>query len=101
MRFICATAMILMLAMPAFAQSQNRGQTPGPPPAAPKSQQEIEAERAAEQAYKKSLGNIPDQLPVDPWGNARSANAPATTTKTPEAKKLPAKPGGTANLSRP
>ena len=96
MRFICATAMILMLAMPAFAQSQNRGQTPGPPPAAPKSQQEIEADRAADRAYKKSLGNIPDQPPADPWGTARGTDAPKTAAKNPVVKK-PIKSGGTAN----
>jgi hypothetical protein len=96
MRIICAAAMILILALPAFAQSQNRGQTPGPPPAAPKSQQEIEADRAAEQAYKKSLGNIPDQPPADPWGTARGTDAPKTAAKNTVVKK-PIKTGGTAN----
>jgi hypothetical protein len=42
--------MIAMLAVPAYAQSQNSKDPP-------KSPQEIEAERAAEQAYKKSLSN--------------------------------------------
>jgi hypothetical protein len=98
MRIICAAAMILLLAMPAFAQSsQSKSQTPGPPPPPPKSRQEIDAERKAEQDYKKSLGNIPDQPPADPWGNARSANPPQTTAKSPAGKKLPAKSGSTAN----
>lgn len=107
MRVVCAAAMIAMLAGPVYAQSQGRGQTPGPPPPPPKSQQEIDAERAAERAYKNSLGNIPDQPPADPWGNARSMDAPKTAAKTPAPetpaakiaapKKPPAKPGGTAN----
>jgi hypothetical protein len=82
-----------MLVGSAYAQSQ---QTPGPPAPPPKSQQEIDAERKAEQAYKKSLGNIPDQPPADPWGNARSIDAPKTA-KTPVTKKPPSKTGSTAN----
>jgi hypothetical protein len=98
MRVVCAAAMIAMLAGPVYAQSQGKGQTPGPPPPPPKSQQEIDAERAAERAYKNSLGNIPDQPPADPWGNARSMDAPKTAAaKIPAAKKPPARPGGTAN----
>ena len=85
MRVFCAIAMIALLAGPAYAQSQKP--PPGPPPPPPKSQQEIEAERAAERAYKSSLGNIPDKAPADPWGNARSMDAPKTATKTPPAAK--------------
>jgi hypothetical protein len=97
MRSIFAAAMILLLAMPAFAQSsQSKSQTPGPPPPPPKSKQEIDAERKADQDYKKSLGNIPDQPPADPWGNARGTDAPKTGTKTTAVKK-PTKTGGTAN----
>jgi hypothetical protein len=74
MRTVGVAAMIVMLALagPAYAQSNVKGQTPGPPPPAPMSPQEIQAERAAEKAYKSSLGNIPDQPAADPWGNARS-----------------------------
>lgn len=36
---------------------------------------DIQDDKAAAQAYKRSLGNIPDQAaPTDPWGNARSAS---------------------------
>lgn len=36
---------------------------------------EIQDEKAAAQAYKRSLGNIPDQAaPTDPWGGARGAS---------------------------
>lgn len=108
MRVVCAAAVIAMLAGPVYAQSQGRGQTPGPPPPPPKSQQEIDAERAAERAYKNSLGNIPDKPPADPWGSARSIDAPnapkdtskdtsKAAAKTPAAKQPPAKTGSTAN----
>ncbi|HVX76657.1 MAG TPA: hypothetical protein VHB49_11040 [Bradyrhizobium sp.] len=37
---------------------------------------EIQDEKAAAQAYKRSLSNIPDQAaPTDPWGGARGASA--------------------------
>jgi hypothetical protein len=51
-----------------------------------KTQQQIAAERAAEEAYKRSLGNIPDRGSADPWGNVR----PDATPK-PLAKAAPAK----------
>jgi len=96
MKVLFAAAMIAMLAGPACAQSQ-----------APKTLEEmmdaktpdqIEKERAADRAYKDSLKKIPDaKAPADPWGNARSSNAPATAAKTPAGKKLPAKTGSAAN----
>ena len=53
-----------------------------------KTPQEKAAEKAAEQAYKRSLGNIPDQGPTDPWGAVRgNSDAPkASTTKASAAK---------------
>lgn len=74
MRVFLAATIIALLAGPACAQSKSvpkYGETDKD-----KTPQEIAAERAAEQAYKKSLGNIPDQGPTDPWGNVRSENAP-------------------------
>ena len=61
-----------------------------------KTPQEKAAEKAAEQAYKRSLGNIPDQGPTDPWGAVRgNSYAPkASTTKASAAK---AKKTKTAN----
>ena len=93
MRTICAAAMIALVTSPAYAQLNDGKAPPGPPPAPPKSQQEIKAERDAAQAYKKSLGNIPDQPPADPWGIARGATDPKTPAKTPAKKK----PTATAN----
>jgi len=93
MRVFAAAAVIALLAGPAYAQSQpvpkygdaDKEKTP----------QQIEAERAAERAYKRSLGNIPDQGPTDPWGNLRSDGAPKPVTKAAPAKRT--KTGNTAN----
>jgi hypothetical protein len=94
MRVIFAAAMIAILAGPAFAQINGGKTPPGPPPPPAKSRQEIEAERAAERAYKDSLHNIPDRPAADPWGNARGVDAPKAAAKTPAKR---AKTDGTAN----
>ncbi|MFL5188489.1 MAG: hypothetical protein ACJ8CF_04680 [Microvirga sp.] len=52
-----------------------------------KSRQEIAAEKEAEKAYKRSLGNIPDQAPIDPWGNVRSDSPPKPVAKASSAKR--------------
>ena len=97
MRIFLTAAVIALMAMagPAYAQKQvprygeeDKDKTPA----------EKEADKAAEQAYKRSLGNIPDQGSTDPWGNVRSDNAPKTATKTTAktaAKPATAKPAKT------
>jgi hypothetical protein len=92
MRAVCAAVMIVLFAVPAYAQQKavpRYGDTAGKTP------QEIAAEREAEKAYNKSLGNIPDKGPTDPWGNVRSDAAPKPVAKDAPAKR--AKAGGTAN----
>jgi hypothetical protein len=42
-----------------------------------KTPQEKEADKAAQRAYERSLGNIPAQKNTDPWGTVRSDDAPA------------------------
>jgi hypothetical protein len=92
MRVFLAAVVIALLAGPVYAQSQH---VPGYGEAdKEKSPQEIAADRAAEQAYKKSLGNIPDQSASDPWGNVRSERAPKTAAKAAPAKRT--KPDNTA-----
>jgi hypothetical protein len=83
MRVFCAAAVIALLAGPAYGQSSvpRYGDTEKT-----KSPQEIEAEREAERAYKRSLSNIPEQSAADPWGNVRSNSAPKATAKTAPAK---------------
>jgi hypothetical protein len=46
-----------------------------------KTRQERENDKAAQQAYKRSLGNVPDKGPSDPWGNVRSDSAPKSVAK--------------------
>ena len=94
MRVLHAAAVIALLAAPAYAQQKSipkYGEVP-----ADKTRSEIEDDRAAERAYKRSLGNIPDQTPTDPWGNARSVDAPKAVAK-PSPAKPKTKTSGTAN----
>jgi hypothetical protein len=84
MKILGAVAVIALLAGPAYAQSQpvprygdvDKGKSP----------QEIQADKEAEKAYKRSLGNIPEQKSADPWGAVRSDNAPKAAAKTAPAK---------------
>jgi hypothetical protein len=103
MRVFRIAAMTALLAGPAYAQ-----QTEAPMPRygdidkPAKTQQQMDNDKEAEKAYKSSLGNIPDKGPTDPWGNARSTEAPKPATKpvTKAAKVAPkpqAKTGDTAN----
>ena len=85
MRVVAAAVIVAFLAGPAFAQQkpvQQYGEEDKE-----KTTQEKNAERDAEQAYKRSLGNIPAQKPVDPWGNVRSDNSAKPEAKAPPAKK--------------
>ena len=79
-----ATVVIAALAGPAWAQG-------GPPKYGetdkPKTSADIAAEKDAERAYRRSLGNIPEQQKTDPWGTVRSDSAPPkAAVKAPPAK---------------
>jgi hypothetical protein len=93
MRVFCAAAVIALLAGPAYAQTQSVPKYGDPDKV--KSPQEIEAEREAERAYRRSLSNIPDKGASDPWGNVRSDSAPKPAAKVAPAKRT--KTGNTAN----
>jgi hypothetical protein len=85
MRVFCAVAVIALLVAPAHAQTQSiptYGET-----AKAKSPQEIQTEKEADKAYHRSLGNIPDQGPTDPWGNVRTDNPAKPVAKTSSAKR--------------
>ena len=84
MRVVAAAVVIAFLAGPAFAQQQKPIPRYGEEDKA-KSAQEKQDERDAEKAYRRSLGNIPEQKPVDPWGNVRSDAK--SEAKAPSAKK--------------
>ena len=86
MKILGAVAVIVLLAGPAYAQDQHvpkYGETEKD-----KSPAQKEADKEAERAYQRSLGNIPEQKGADPWGAVRSDNAP------PKAAVKTAKPKG-------
>jgi hypothetical protein len=92
-RAFIAAAIIAALAGPALAQQapiQRYGEKDKE-----KSFNEKEQEKEAERAYKRSLGNVPEKGPVDPWGNARSVEAPKAAAKIASPKPK-AKTGETA-----
>ena len=84
MRVVLAAVMIMLSAAAAAAQDHvpRYGEADKE-----KSQVQIEADKQAERAYKRSLGNIPNQGPTDPWGAVRTNDAPKTSTsKAPKTK---------------
>jgi hypothetical protein len=101
MRVFRAVAMIALLAgLPGSAHAQAEKRMPQYGDQKGKSQEEIDEEKRADKAYEKSLGNIPEKPPADPWGNARSADTAKPAAKT-AVKAAPTKPkiktGSTAN----
>ena len=77
--FGVVTVIALLMAGPALAQQKpvpRYGETDKE-----KSQSDIAAEKEAERAYQRSLGNIPEQKSTDPWGAVRSDNAPKAAAK--------------------
>jgi hypothetical protein len=98
MKIAGLVAVIALLAGPASAQMpQPHVQGPGEPDK-DKTPAQIEAEKEAERAYKRSLGNIQEQKSADPWGTVRSDNAPP---KAAVAKAAPAKPKTPKTAAKP
>jgi hypothetical protein len=85
MRVFYAAAAILLLAAPAHAQTQSVPRYGESSKA--KSPQEMQAEKEADRAYHRSLGNIPDQGPTDPWGNVRADGPPKAVAKPSAVKR--------------
>lgn len=94
MRVLCLAVVLGLLAGPAFAQSQpvpRYGETDKE-----KTSQQKAAERDAERAYQRSLGNIPEKGgTADPWGSVRTESTPKTAAKSAPEKR--AKTGNPAN----
>ena len=93
-RTLGAVAVMALLAagtiLPAAAQTpsvQKYGD-----PDKEKTPSQIAAEKEAEKAYQRSLGNIPAQKNNDPWGTVRSEDAPPKATAKAAAKAPAAKP---------
>jgi hypothetical protein len=90
-RILMAAGVIAMLAAPGWAQ-QNPVQRYGEKDK-DKTLSEQQAEKDAERAYQRSLGNVPAKAAVDPWGSARGAEAPKGHPKAgpkPKAKNVEA-----------
>jgi len=96
MRAFLALLIFVSLSAPAFAQDthvpqygeKDKEKTPS----------EKAAEKAAQEAYKRSLVSIPDKGTTDPWGAARSTEAPKPAPA--KAAKAKAKPAGTADAKQ-
>jgi hypothetical protein len=86
-RAFIAAAIIAALAGPVLAQQQAPVQRYGEKDKE-KTPNELQAERDAQRAYQRSLGSVPDKGPVDPWGIARSVEAPKGDAKA-AAKTVP------------
>ncbi len=84
-RILGAVAVIALFAGPAAAQ---KGPAKYGEEDKPRTPAEIAAEKDAERAYRRSLGNIPEQQKTDPWGTVRSDSAPPKAA----AKAPPPKP---------
>jgi hypothetical protein len=84
-RILGALAGVVLLAGPALAQ---KGPARYGEEDKPKTPAEIAAEKDAERAYRRSLGNIPEQQKSsDPWGTMRGDSAPPkAAAKAPAAK---------------
>jgi hypothetical protein len=96
MRAVLALIMIVFLSAPAFAQDNHvprYGEADKEKTNAQKA-----ADKAAAEAYKRSLSNIPDQGKTDPWGAARSSEAPKPVPT--KAAKARAKPAPTADAKQ-
>jgi hypothetical protein len=97
MRKIAAAVMFALIAGPALAQDhvqQYREEDKE------KTAAQQADEKRAERAYQRSLNNVPEQKPVDPWGTARSDDASkksAATAKPAVKQSSKAKSGSTAN----
>ena len=89
MRFLLAATIMAALSAPAFAQQphmQEYGQ-----PDKEKTASEKAADKAAADAYQRSLGAIPDKGTSDPWGTVRSDTPKTTSTKSAATKTTKAK----------
>ena len=77
MRMLSAAAVVMLLTVPAYAQTPNINLIPE---LQSKSPEEKEQEAIKDKAYKESLRKIPDaKASSDPWGTVRSNDAPKAT----------------------
>ena len=81
MRMLSAAAVMVLLMVPAYAQTPNINLIPE---LSSKTPEEKEAEAVKEKAYRDSLRKIPDaKASSDPWGTVRSNDAPKASSAPP------------------
>ena len=84
MRMLSAAVVVMLLTVPAYAQTPNINLMPE---LKSKSPEEKEADAIKEKAYKDSLRKIPDaKASSDPWGTVRSTDAPKAREPAPAKK---------------
>ena len=86
MRIVLAAVLLALLTGPAFAQNDDHVPRYGEEDKE-KTPEQKRAEKAAQDAYQRSLSNIPDKGPSDPWGAVRSTDTPKPTATTAKPKK--------------
>jgi len=86
MRIVLAAAVLALLAGPAFAQNDDHVPRYGEEDKE-KTPEQKRGEKAAQDAYQRSLSNIPDKGPTEPWGAVRSTDTPKPTATTAKPKK--------------
>ena len=88
MRMLSAAAVVMLLTVPAYAQTPNINLMPE---FQSKSPEEKEQDAIKEKAYKDSLRKIPDaKASSDPWGNVRSTDTPKAAAAAPPRRARPA-----------
>ncbi|MFB9267864.1 hypothetical protein ACFFWD_32845 [Bradyrhizobium erythrophlei] len=95
--FMCAVvAGSTLIARPVLAQDHVKGYREEDKE---KTETQKAEDRRAERAYQRSLSNVPDQKPADPWGIARGDDAKKSAAPAKPAVKQSskAKTGGTTN----
>lgn len=81
-RGMVAVCACLAVAAPWPALAQQQPMQKYGEPDKDKTPSEKAAEKEAQKAYERSLGNIPAQQNTDPWGIAREKSPPKAVTKT-------------------
>ena len=88
--FSAAAVLVLVLVQPAFAQ-QKRLPAYGEEDKEKTFNERLD-ERERQKAYDRSMKNIPDKGPTDPWGTVRSNDAPKTAAPAAAKPKKTATP---------
>ena len=80
MKALGAAALIMLLAVPAYAQTPTVNLMPDVKTRTP---EEKEQDAITDKAYRESLRKIPDaKAAADPWGAVRNAETPKAASKT-------------------